>query len=67
MVNPFFKNNGPLKIFDILKLSSILKEFNFQNLLIFYPSLRIYFAAKIAGIKKIYSYNFFKTSKSFYC
>lgn len=48
------------KIFDIFKLSKILKEFNFQNLLIFYPSLRIYFAAKIAGIKNIFSYKFFK-------
>ena len=42
------------KLSDIFKLSRILKEFNFQNLLIFYPSLRLYFAAKVAGIKKIY-------------
>ena len=48
------------KIFDILKLSKILKEFNFQNLLIFYPSLRINLAAKIAGIRNIWSYKFFK-------
>ena len=48
------------RFFDIFKLSKILKEFNFQNLLIFYPSLRIYFAAKIAGIKNIFSYKFFK-------
>jgi ADP-heptose:LPS heptosyltransferase len=48
------------KFSDIFKLSRILKEFNFQNLLIFYPSLRLYFAAKVAGIKKIYSYNFLK-------
>jgi len=52
------------KFFDIFKLSRILKEFNFQNLLIFYPSLRIYFAAKVAGIKKIYSYKFLKKKKS---
>ena len=48
------------KFFDILKLSKILKKFNFQNLLIFYPSLRIYAAAKIAGIENIFSYKFFK-------
>jgi ADP-heptose:LPS heptosyltransferase len=48
------------KIFDIIKLSKILQEFNFQNLLIFYPSLRIYLAAKIAGIRNIWSYKFFK-------
>ena len=48
------------KFFDIFKLSKILKEFNFLNLIIFYPSLRIYAAAKIAGIKNIYSYKFFK-------
>ena len=48
------------KFFDIFKLSKILKEFNFLNLIIFYPSLRIYAAAKIAGIKNIYSYKFLK-------
>jgi ADP-heptose:LPS heptosyltransferase len=48
------------RFFDILKLSKILEKFNFQNFLIFYPSLRIYFAAKIAGIKNIWSYKFFK-------
>ena len=48
------------KFIDIFKLSRVLKKFNFQNLLIFYPSLRIYMAAKIAGIKNIFSYNFFK-------
>src|SRR6056300_276015 len=48
------------KFIDILRLSRVLKKFSFQNLLIFYPSLRIYIAAKIAGIKDIYSYKFFK-------
>ena len=47
------------KLFDIFKLSKILKEFNFSNLLIFYPSMRIFLAAKIAGIKNIYTYKFF--------
>jgi ADP-heptose:LPS heptosyltransferase len=48
------------KFIDIFRLSRVLKKFSFQNLLIFYPSLRIYIAAKIAGIKDIYSYKFFK-------
>ncbi len=48
------------KFLDILKLSKILKEFNFHNLLIYYPGLRIHFAATIAGIKNIWSYGFFK-------
>ena len=48
------------KLINILKLSQILKKFNFTNLLIFYPSLRIYISAKIAGIKNLYAYNFFK-------
>ena len=48
------------KFIDIFRLSRVLKKFSFQNLLIFYPSLRIYLAAKLAGIKDIYSYKFFK-------
>ena len=48
------------KLIDIFRLSRVLKKFSFQNLLIFYPSLRIYLAAKLAGIKDIYSYKFFK-------
>ncbi|MDC3120902.1 lipopolysaccharide heptosyltransferase family protein [Candidatus Pelagibacter sp.] len=48
------------KFLDIFKLGIFIKEFNFSNLLIFYPSLRIYLAAKIAGIKEVKSYGFFK-------
>ncbi|MBD1151768.1 glycosyltransferase family 9 protein [Pelagibacterales bacterium SAG-MED22] len=48
------------KFFDIFRLSKFIKSFNFTNLLIFYPSLRIYLAAKIAGIKKVKSYEYFK-------
>jgi len=44
------------KLLDIFNLSKILKQFHFQNLLIYYPSLRLYFAAKIAGIENIWSY-----------
>ncbi len=44
------------KLLDIFNLSKILKQFHFQNLLIYYPSLRLHFAAKIAGIENIWSY-----------
>ena len=58
--NVFYLDKFTKKFFDIFKLSKILEKFNFENLLIFYPSLRVYLAAKIAGIKNIYSYKFYK-------
>ena len=48
------------KLLDIFKLSKFIKGFNFSNFLIFYPSLRIYLAAKLARIKKVKSYKYFK-------
>lgn len=48
------------KFFDILKLSKILKKFEFDTLLIFYPGIRLYLAAKLAKIKIIKNYSFFK-------
>ena len=61
------------KFFDIFKLASFLKNLDLNNLYIFYPSLRFFLSAKIAGIKKIYKYPFFskrnlhlvKTAKKF--
>ncbi len=53
-------NEYQKKFKDIFKLGTVLKEFNFDNLLIFYPSLRIYFSAKIAGIKNVRIYNILK-------
>ncbi len=47
------------KLLDVFKLSSFLKKLNLYNLFIFYPSLRYFFSAKIAGIKKIYNYPLF--------
>ncbi len=46
------------KFLDVFKLSKTLRSFNFKNLLIYYPSLRIYMAAKIAGIKNVSSYRY---------
>ncbi len=46
--------------FDIINLSVFIKKFNFENIFIFYPSIRHYLACKIAGIKNIYHYPLFK-------
>jgi ADP-heptose:LPS heptosyltransferase len=51
------------KFFDLFKLSKFLKKSNFENIFIFYPSLRHYLSSKIAGIKNIYHYPFFKKKK----
>ena len=48
------------KFSDIFKLSKLLKEYNFNTLYIFYPSIRLFLASKLAGIKKVYYYKFFK-------
>ena len=58
-----YLNQYHKKISDIFNLSHVLKKFNFENLLIFYPSLRIYLPAKIAGIKNVWTYSFFKKKK----
>tara|TARA_B100001093_G_scaffold64722_1_gene54646 strand:- start:316 stop:1254 length:939 start_codon:yes stop_codon:yes gene_type:complete len=48
------------KLIDIFKLGKTLKKFKFDNLLIFYPSFRIYLSAKLASIKSVKIYNIFK-------
>ena len=48
------------KFFDIIKLSNFLKQFSFDNIFIFYPSIRYYLSSKLAGIKNIYQYPLFK-------
>ncbi len=48
------------KFFDLFKLSKFIKNFNFKNIFIFYPSLRHYLASKIAGIENIYHYPLFQ-------
>ena len=55
-----YLNDYHKKLLDIIKLSSFLKQLNLDNLFIFYPSLRYFFSAKIAGIKKIYNYPLFR-------
>ena len=56
----FYLDKYHKKLLDIFKLSKFIKSFNFTNFLIFYPSLRIYLAAKLARIKKVKSYKYFK-------
>ena len=51
------------RFFDLFKLSNFLKKYNFENIFIFYPSLRHYLSSKIAGIKNIYQYPLFKKKK----
>ena len=48
------------KITDIPKISSNLRKLNLDCIFIFYPSARLYLAAKLAGIKKVYCYPLFK-------
>ncbi len=55
-----YLNNFHKKLSDILNLSSFIKDFKFNNLFIFYPSLRFYLAAKFSGVKNIFTYPLFK-------
>ena len=56
----FYIDQYHKKLIDVFKLGNILKKFELENLLIFYPSLRLYLAAKLAGIKNIWIYSFLK-------
>ncbi len=49
-------DNFHKKFSDIFKLSIFFKKLNLNNFFIFYPSLRYFLSAKIAGIKKVYNY-----------
>jgi ADP-heptose:LPS heptosyltransferase len=56
----FYIDQYHKKLIDVFSLAKILKSFNFRDLLIFYPSIRLYLSAKLAGIKNVCIYNFFK-------
>ncbi len=51
------------KITDIPNISKKLKELSLKKIFIFYPSPRLFFAAKLSGIKEIYNYPLFKKKK----
>ena len=55
-----FINNYHKRFIDILKLRQFLNSFYFEQIFIFYPSLRIYLASIFSNIKKVYSYPIFK-------
>ncbi len=48
------------KVWDVFNLSKILKDLNIENIFIYYPSQRYFWACKLAGIKNVYKYNFKK-------
>ena len=48
------------RFIDVLKLKKFLDTFNFYQIFIYYPSLRIYLASILSNIKKVYSYPVFK-------
>ena len=56
----FYIDKYHKKLIDVFSLAKILKNFNFRDLLIFYPSIRLYLSSKLAGIKNVWIYNFLK-------
>ena len=56
----FYIDKYHKKLIDVFSLAKILRNFNFSDLLIFYPSIRLYLSSKLAGIKNVWIYNFFK-------
>ena len=58
-----FINKYHKRFIDILKLRQFLNSFNFNQIFIFYPSLRIYLASIFSNIKKVHSYPIFKKEK----
>jgi len=55
-----FINKYHKRLIDFLKLKKFLNTFNFDQIFIFYPSLRIYLASILSNIKKVHSYPIFK-------
>ena len=58
-----FINKYHKRFIDILKLRKLLNTFNFDQIFIFYPSLRIYLAAKLSNIGKVFCYPLLKKNK----
>ena len=55
-----FVNKYHKRFIDILKLKKFLNTFNFNQIFIFYPSLRIYLASFFSNIEKVYCYSVFQ-------
>jgi ADP-heptose:LPS heptosyltransferase len=58
-----FINKYHKRFIDILKLRQFLNSFNFNQIFIFYPSLRIYLASILSNIKKVNYYSVFNKKK----
>jgi len=54
-----FINKYHKRFIDILSLRNFLNTFNFNQIFIFYPSLRIYLASILSNIKNIFCYPIF--------
>ena len=55
-----FIHKNHKRFIDFFKLKKFLNTFNFDQIFIYYPSLRVYLAAIFSNIKKVYSYPIFK-------
>ena len=55
-----FINKYHKRFIDIFKLKKFLNTFNFDQIFIYYPSLRIYLASILSNIKKVHSYPIFR-------
>ena len=51
------------RFIDILKLKDLLNTFSFDQIFIFYSSLRIYLASVLSNIKKVFCYPLLKKNK----
>ena len=51
-----FINKYHKRFTDILKLKDLLNTFSFDQIFIFYPSIRIYLASAFSNIKKVFCY-----------
>ena len=58
-----YLDNFYKKFSHIWKLSNFLKKFHFENIFIFYPSLRYFLSSKLAGIPNVYHYPLFQKKK----
>ncbi len=55
-----FINKYHKRFIDVLNLKKFLNTFNFDQIFIYYPSLRVYLASLLSNIKNIHSYPIFK-------
>ena len=58
-----FINKYHKRFIDFLKLKNFLNTYNFDQIFIYYPSLRIYLASTLSNIKRVFCYPIFKKKK----